>query len=189
MKYLSLIAFFAAVLLACQPTEKEETDLSPTYLSQGDSISQLAQAELLKNVGQAMQEGGPVHTIAFCNIQASPIMDSLSREHQATISRISFQPRNPASAASNAMDSLALQGFAQEIEQQGKAAASVVKEGENYVYYRPIRIGMETCLKCHGAPETDIALETLAKLDELYPEDQALGYAMGDLRGAWKIQF
>ena len=39
------------------------------------------------------------------------------------------------------------------------------------------------CLACHGAPE-QIPAEVAAILAERYPDDQATGYAVGDLRGA-----
>ena len=57
------------------------------------------------------------------------------------------------------------------------------------VYYKPIRIGIETCLKCHGSRSQDIELVTLEKIDELYPTDNAVNYSMGELRGLWKIEF
>jgi hypothetical protein len=46
-----------------------------------------------------------------------------------------------------------------------------------------------TCLVCHGDPQTQIAEATLAKINDLYPEDKATGFAMNDFRGAWKITF
>jgi hypothetical protein len=42
------------------------------------------------------------------------------------------------------------------------------------------------CLGCHGK---NIAPEVQAKLDELYPEDQATGFSEGDLRGAFVISW
>jgi hypothetical protein len=36
------------------------------------------------------------------------------------------------------------------------------------------------CVTCHGA---DVAPDLRAKIEELYPDDQATGYAAGDLRG------
>ena len=41
------------------------------------------------------------------------------------------------------------------------------------------------CLKCHGS---DLAPDLAAKLAELYPEDKAHGFAVGDLRGAFSVK-
>ena len=40
----------------------------------------------------------------------------------------------------------------------------------------------ELCLACHG---TKIDPVVAAKLTELYPRDQARGYKVGDIRGAF----
>jgi hypothetical protein len=55
-------------------------------------------------------------------------------------------------------------------------------------YYKPILIGMPTCLKCHGS-EKEIDSKTLEIINDRYPNDLAKGYKMGDFRGAWKIEF
>jgi len=40
------------------------------------------------------------------------------------------------------------------------------------------------CLQCHG---TEISPAVSAKLTELYPQDKAVGYKEGDLRGAFVV--
>ena len=62
----------------------------------------------------------------------------------------------------------------------------VVRENEP-VFYRPIRIGVDVCLKCHGDAES-LAPEVSDRLAELYPDDRATGFAMGDLRGAFVVE-
>lgn len=43
----------------------------------------------------------------------------------------------------------------------------------------------EGCLGCHGS---DIKPEIAAALNEKYPNDQARGYAAGDIRGAFTLR-
>jgi hypothetical protein len=50
-------------------------------------------------------------------------------------------------------------------------------------YMKPVGVGAP-CLHCHG---TDINAEVKAKIDALYPNDQATGYRQGDIRGAFSI--
>jgi hypothetical protein len=57
------------------------------------------------------------------------------------------------------------------------------------VYYKPIKIGMPTCLQCHGKPKEDINEATASTIRKKYRFDKATGYAMGNLRGAWKLTF
>jgi hypothetical protein len=48
---------------------------------------------------------------------------------------------------------------------------------------------MPACLQCHGQPGTDINEATMAQIKNLYPEDHATGYKLGDVRGLWKVTF
>ena len=45
------------------------------------------------------------------------------------------------------------------------------------------------CLPCDGTPEIQIRQSTLAKIVKLYPEDQAIGYDVNEVRGIWSIEF
>ena len=45
------------------------------------------------------------------------------------------------------------------------------------------------CLRCHGEPGPDISAEDLALIQRLYPQDKATGFKLGQLRGAWRIDF
>ncbi|MBU0678495.1 MAG: DUF3365 domain-containing protein [Verrucomicrobia bacterium] len=57
---------------------------------------------------------------------------------------------------------------------------------EYFVYYKPL-IVQPICLQCHGDPETfSPAVRTI--LEERYPEDNAVGYRAGDLRGLIKVK-
>ena len=42
----------------------------------------------------------------------------------------------------------------------------------------------EVCLACHGK---DINPDVASALDAAYPQDQARGYALGDIRGAFSV--
>ncbi len=52
-------------------------------------------------------------------------------------------------------------------------------------FLRAIYVGSPLCLNCHG---TDIKPRVKEKLDELYPEDEATGFSLGDLRGAFVVE-
>lgn len=54
-------------------------------------------------------------------------------------------------------------------------------------YYRPIPLAA-TCLACHGAPQ-QIPPPVLAALRKIYPDDQAVNFHEGDLRGAVVVTF
>ena len=145
---------------------------------QGPKIAATAQAELLKNVGKAMKVGGPVNAVDFCNVHASSIIDSLSDALKATISRVSDKSRNPNNAASE--EEKAIMAF---FAQHKQVKDTLVGD----TYYKPIVLGMPTCLKCHGKAVSEIDKPTFIIINERYPNDLAKDYALGDMRGLWKI--
>ncbi len=55
--------------------------------------------------------------------------------------------------------------------------------GDRVGLLRPIEV-RRRCLACHDAREA-LSPETREWLERAYPEDRALGYALGDLRGFW----
>lgn len=168
------------------PPQGAHGDGQAQLLSLGDSISAATQATLLQYVSQAMQTGGASYAVDFCNSQAMELTDSLARAHHVRIQRLSDRNRNPDNALRTEADKAAwarLQGA------EAGQDAGLLLDGEDgdKLYYKPIFLGMPTCLQCHGKPQADIADGTLRAIQEKYPDDKALGYALGDLRGIWKI--
>ncbi len=148
----------------------------------GDSISTQMQNVLLQNVAGAMQKGGTDYAVEFCNVAAIPLTDSLSNNMKVYIQRLSDKNRNPVNAIQTKTDHLAWEKIKSEktdfIEQD--------KNGSVY-YYKPILMAMPTCVKCHGG-KSDIAESTQNIISQKYPNDKAIGYEIGDLRGMWKIK-
>ncbi len=156
----------------------------------GDSITDASQKTLLGNVKSAMQRGGPPEAVEYCNLRAMPLTDSLSKAYGVTISRISKRNRNPDNTPRDGVDKEILQLYHKHYEAQQALQTRLVKGQDDQLrFYKPIFIGMPTCLKCHGDPDSQIAPATQKLLDEKYPQDEARGYKLGDLRGMWKVTF
>jgi hypothetical protein len=157
------------------------------YISAGNEVSTTTQAALLANVSQAIQQGGSLYAVEFCNLRAAGITDSLSRKWNCDIARISEKNRNPGNALETDTDKEMWDYFFT-LHRNGEQRDTVVSVDGQPVYYRPIVTGMPACLQCHGSPqETDPA--TYSKIQELYPSDLAMGYQLNDFRGMWKIIF
>ena len=71
------------------------------------------------------------------------------------------------------------------LEAAGPRFADVVEEGgqRTFRYMKAIPTA-SMCLKCHGA---ELAPEVSGALAELYPDDEAVGYSSGELRGAFSV--
>jgi len=44
-------------------------------------------------------------------------------------------------------------------------------------------------LQCHGEPNKQIADQTFLAIQKLYPNDQAVGYDINQVRGIWNVSF
>lgn len=196
-KYYILAFLFAGMLLnfiACdsQPKQPETEATSQIetekYLAKGQQIAGATFTALSGKLQAAMKEGGVPNAVEYCSLAAYPMVDSLSKVHGATIRRTSLEVRNPKDAPAPAER--------QVLDQYEKADAAGEElkpiaqqlEGGGVAFYAPIRVN-ELCLQCHGVLGETMTEENYAVIKETYPEDQAIGYADGDLRGMWSIEF
>jgi hypothetical protein len=179
-----LIAALVFFLSCNQKNSKIDPKTYFEFQSRGASISNISQVALLTNVKKAMTKGGPVYALEFCNAQASSIIDSLNSTNNCVISRVSAKNRNPENGLSNKMEKKLWILF-----QNNLANDTLIQNKGKLIYYKPIKIGITACLKCHGNPEFEINSATFDKLQKLYPNDLATGYKLKDFRGLWKIEF
>lgn len=190
-KILALIIPFTFMLAACQP--KPSPSLSPEqtaeFLENGREIVQASFTALSGQLAGAMQKGGVQNAVSYCNLQANPIIDSLSQVHQATISRVTLRPRNPENLADENESSILADYL--KVKSSGDDMVSFVQTGPSgqVTFYSPIIIISPLCLKCHGAVGTEIETTDYELIQSLYSNDQATGYSMHELRGMWKVAF
>lgn len=180
----------SALIISCNSNQKNTVspEVYSEYTQKGNEISGNAQGVLLANVGSAMQKGGPEYAIEFCNLQASALIDSLSKANNCTISRVSAKNRNPGNNLKNEKEKQLWDHYAEKLK-SGNASDTLLRSENALVYYKPIKTAMPACLKCHGVPGEDIQSATYQKIRELYPNDKATGYDLNEFRGMWKIAF
>lgn len=148
--------------------------------------------ELKGELGKAMKSGGPINAIEVCNKVAPNIAAAKSEETGWEVGRTSLKTRNPNNAPDE-WETMVLKKFEERAaagESPAKMAHFEVVEQDGKKAFRFMKaIGMPPlnkmpCLKCHGE---NIDPKVAAKLDELYPNDQARGYKPGMIRGAFTI--
>lgn len=172
-----------ATLDSTQQNNSAMTDAD--YLALGDSISASAQAVIKQNLLDALGNGGPLNAIEFCNTNAIPLTDSMAIVLNTSIKRVSDQSRNPLNAA----DSEELEYIKNQKEKLShgeNVLAEVHESNGKMIGYYPI-LTNALCLQCHGKKDETMTSETLKKIQELYPYDQATGYDLNELRGIWVV--
>lgn len=190
---LLLLAVFSINLMACKQALEKETanNLSETeqaaYLEKGKKIAGATFTVLSSQLQAAMQEGGVPHAIEYCQLNAYRLVDSLSAVHGATIRRTTLKARNPTDQPSE-LERSVLEAYAQQ-DAEGETLTPMVQalEDQHVLFFAPIRTNV-FCLQCHGTPGETIKAEDYAQISKHYPEDEAIGYQAGDLRGMWSIR-
>ena len=177
----------AALLLSLSPLTLNAEAADPNLPQARTLVKQFA-GQLQAEVAAGMKAGGPVHTIEICTAKAPAIAAEMSASSGWQVGRTSLKLRNPA----NAPDAWELQVLEQ--FEARKAAgepvdklefAEVVGSGDDrqYRYMKAIPTG-EVCLNCHAA---EIKPPVEEKLSQIYPLDQARGFSLGDIRGAFTL--
>lgn len=200
MKTLPTLLLTALALLvlgvACSPTgsssQNSQTQTQATtldtakYKKQGMEIAMSTFKALSGQLKSALREGGVANAAQYCNTVAYPLVDSLSEVHQATIRRTSRKIRNPKDAPTPREEEM-LDVYHAKVE-AGERPSPQLRQLANgeIAFYAPIMM-QELCLKCHGKLGETLKAEDYALIQSLYPEDEAIGYAAGDLRGMWSI--
>jgi hypothetical protein len=195
--FLSLIATGLFTLAtACSPSGNSADQTTDTttafdtaqYKKQGMEIAMGTFKVLSGQLKAAMQEGGVKNAAQYCNTVAYPLVDSLSGQYNAQIRRASNKVRNPKDAPTPREQKI-LDAYHTQTATgtQPKPQVRQLANGE-IAFYAPIMM-QDLCLKCHGKLGETLKAEDYAVIQELYPEDKAIGYATGDLRGIWSITF
>jgi hypothetical protein len=156
------------------------------------NTSRAAASELLKvlkgEMEKALQSGGPINAIHFCNENAQKLTQEVAAKHGVDVSRTSLRIRNPKNQP-DAWETAVLKTF-----DERRAAGEAARDLEHYEvvdangsktfrYMKAIPL-FGPCYNCHGAVKPALKSE----ITRLYPDDQATGFEVGDVRGAFTVQ-
>lgn len=162
-------------------TPLEKVEMSPQLKAQLER-SMLAIRDLgsglLKELSEGLDAEGPSGGIEICRQKAPEIAMAVSHRYHLKIGRSSVKLRNPKNRAPE---------WARSSITNGEAVARYFRgPGGELGVLAPIRLKSQ-CLMCHGGEE-DIDDSVRAALAEHYPDDQATGFAEGDLRGWFWVE-
>lgn len=153
------------------------------------AIKELAMS-LKKSLKTVLKESGPIAAVEYCNIAAVDITDRISNSKSIFLKRTSLKVRNKDNVATS-WEKDVLNNF-ENRKRLGESVNSidykeVYTDNNNksfFRYMKAIPTG-KVCLTCHGS---NIKPNLRTRINELYPEDKAYGFEIGDIRGAFTIQ-
>jgi len=182
----SIILFCIALIACTGETESPQPAPDQMVFDAGQQITSATFETLSTQLSRAIEEGGIPYALEFCNVEAIPLTEELARQYDTHIRRATHKPRNPA----NRVDTEELDVVETYIEalETGTGLTPKIHRKEDHIrYFAPIRMGMDLCMQCHGNPGTDIDESNLNLIRSLYPDDEATGFSMGELRGIWSV--
>lgn len=185
LQYTIITILSFTILSSCNTGYKSVPQGGALYLEVeeiGSKISSQTFTTLSSELKKSMSKGGLPNAIKYCNLNALSITDSLSQIHQAKIKRTSLKFRNPKNKPSVHEETI-LNTFNNQRANNEDMTPLVFKHNNELIYHAPI-VMQELCTKCHGN-KSDI--KNYQNILEAYPNDLAVGYQAGDLRGMWSI--
>jgi hypothetical protein len=179
----------SAIVVSLFSTSTFAGDLENRAAASRAAVKEFA-ASLQGELGAAIKAGGPVSAIEVCSTKAPAIAADISKKQGWKVARTSLKLRNPKNAP-DAWETKVLKEFEArkakgENPAQMEYSEMIMGQGKHeFRYMKAIAIPENApCLTCHG-DKIDPAVG--AKLKTLYPQDQATGYKLGDIRGAFTI--
>lgn len=169
-----LRCFLIFAVLASFPA-CDRTKINESEYKEAGAAAILPFKRSLKGALVAGLEEGPVNAISVCRVEAPSLAEKAS-SGGTRVGRTSLKLRNPANAPKPWMKPL-LERYENDPESREPVVVVVDEQTIGYVeaiFMQPL------CLTCHGE---SLAPELAAEIGELYPNDQAVGYVAGDLRG------
>ncbi|MFK7816558.1 MAG: DUF3365 domain-containing protein [Gammaproteobacteria bacterium] len=152
-------------------------------------ISKQLGEQLKSTLVESLQSEGPISAISVCNIDAPIISNTLSENNDLEVGRTSLKTRNSVNQP-DAWETNQLQWFESQIASGVDVMSLEIHEvltednKEVFRYMKAIPV-QEPCALCHGK---NIPPDVRDKIASLYPEDQAIGYGVGELRGAFTVK-
>ena len=143
--------------------------------------------KLKHTLGQKAKEGGLTNAASFCSTEAGNVAKEAAKTlpKGVSVKRITDKPRNKMNQASE--EQLKVLSEIKQKMLEGTMPEMVVKKlsQNHYQVYKPLKIGNK-CLNCHGS-EASRNKEAYSIISKKYPDDKAIGYKKGELRGAFLV--
>ena len=178
--FLSLYAVFFVFAHAYASQDEKVGLQREQSLRAVQSFQKALKSELM----EAMGKGGPKAAITVCSEKAPEIAKSVANDADLKIGRTSLKARNPENVPDEWEKSV-LEDFERRHEAGEKIADldAVSSDEDTFRYMKAIPMqGM--CMTCHG-PEIDP--ELFKTIHSYYPEDKAISFRPGEIRGAFTV--
>jgi len=188
MKKLIAAALAGCVLAGPAPADTAKLD-TEQYVAEANAIIKDFMTNLKGELQRALKDEGPVGAIGVCQQAAPAVTREASAKHGWDVGRTALRLRNQ----DNAPDEWE-RGVLEDFIAQREAGADptklsvtkvVSRDGEaTFRYMKAIPLAKKPCAICHG---TNVDPDLRAEILKRYPQDEAVGFEPGEIRGAFTL--
>ncbi len=189
------LLFFAGCMVFTKTEKKQSNQIIEVYenskvpekvelsLKVFDEFFNELRSELVNSVSKKNFDGA----ISICKVISPELEKKYSEKYNMKVYRISDRYRNPQHKPTED-EKKVLEFWSQKLTEKKPLLPVYYETNQKMKVMKPIKIFAEMCLQCHGNLDTmDQKLKQALKKE--YPNDQAYGYKMNDLRGAFVAEF
>lgn len=180
------LAVTAIATLLAFPAFFAMADEAP-WVADARNIATSMPPKMIEVLKEETRKGGPANATVVCREKAPLMSKAVSEQSGWNIRRVSLRVRNP-KAVPDDWERAVLEDFDRRAA-AGESGATmekselVVEGGKTVQRYMKALPTQALCMTCHGAPDT-LDTDLTEQLRKLYPDDKAVGYRPGDIRGA-----
>ena len=161
--------------------------LSTSVFANEDKYATAAQ-QLQQRLGKVLmttiQTEGHIAAISVCNEQAPAISAAVSQDLNLHVGRTALKVRNSDNAPSARQEQV-LKAFVEQWQRSSNAVPSKqYTDADGKTVWMKAIVMQPQCAACHGS---DIKPALKQAITARYPNDQATGFSVGDIRGAFVI--
>ncbi len=189
MKHTLSLSLLTMILAGCatSPSPEKVAGLNDDARKTASALIQTLGGELKA----AMTTGGPAGAIGVCKEKAPRIAAEAAQKTSMQIKRVSPKNRNP-KGVPDAWETQALTELEKRLAAGEKPETldlhAVVANGDGKEFrYAKALVTQPLCLNCHGDPDK-MPPDVKATLATEYPNDKAVGYSAGMIRGILSIR-
>ena len=185
-----LAACALPLMLAAQPLWAQD---AAALLAETRKTAIPVLPKVVKAMQSAVNEQGPVAAISVCREKAPQLLQEIRQQTGWDIHRVSLKTRNAATGTPDVWEARQLADFniraANGAKPEQLEVGEIVSDHNGKRSYRYMKAlpAAEVCLTCHGPTDT-LSGDLKAALGRDYPHDRAIGYAVGEVRGALSVK-
>jgi hypothetical protein len=161
------------------------------WVAEARTFAAAVPPKLLQTLSDAIAKTSAADAVTVCQDAAPKMARAASEQSGWQIRRVSLRNRNP-KAVPDAWERETLEDFDRRAA-AGEAPTSLERSTVQTIDGKPLQRYMRAlptqglCLSCHG-PAEQLAPGVAERLRVLYPDDKAVGYGLGQMRGAMTLK-